>query len=103
MVSGKLGDGTGRHVRCLDRVGSDRHANVGEQVAGRTAQALLKMADEGGARHVAAPSELGKSPGKGRLVKEGGERGDVARICCERQQPVRRFRDFARQPERDRE
>src|SRR5260370_38601864 len=69
LVAGKPSDSSGRHVRCLQRVGSDRHANVSEQIAGGTAEALLKMANEGGARHVAAQRELGKSPGTGRLIE----------------------------------
>ncbi len=83
MVAGKRGDGAGRHVRCLEGVGSDRNTDVAEQIAGRTAETLLKMPNEGGARHVAALSELGKSPGTGRLVEERGERGREARIGCE--------------------
>src|SRR5271168_3744915 len=82
LVAGKLGDGAGRHVRCLERVGSDRHADISQQLAGRTAETLLKVTNEGGARHVAAPSELRKSPGTGRFVEEGDERGYEARIAC---------------------
>ena len=58
LVAGKLGDGAGRHARCLERVGSDRHADVSQQLGGRTAETLLKVTNEGGARHVAALSEL---------------------------------------------
>src|SRR5260370_32485215 len=80
LVASELGDGAGRHVRCLERVGSDRHANVGEQVAGRTAEALLKMANEGGARHVAALSKLGQGPSTRRLVEHVADRGCAPRI-----------------------
>src|SRR5271168_5137712 len=71
LVAGKLGDGAGRYVRCLEPVGSDRHADVSQQLAGRTAETLLKVTDECGARHVAAPSELGNAPGAGGLVEDG--------------------------------
>src|SRR6516164_9130990 len=38
LVAGKLGDGSGRHFRCVERVDSDRYANVSQQLAGRTAE-----------------------------------------------------------------
>src|SRR5215813_7402983 len=78
LVAGKLSDGAGRDVRRLERVGSDGHADVGQQFAGRTAETLLKVTNEGGPRDVAAPSELRKSPGAGGLVKESNERGHEA-------------------------
>jgi hypothetical protein len=84
LVSGELGDGAGRPFRCLKRFGSDRHANADEQVAGRTAEALFKVANKCGPRLVAALSKLGKGPSPGGLAKEGGERGDEPGICCER-------------------
>jgi hypothetical protein len=57
--------------------------DVAEQIAGRTAEALLRMPNEGGARHVAALSKLGKRPSTGRLVEVGGERGDEAWVSGE--------------------
>src|SRR5438105_9904167 len=82
LVAGKLSDSAGRHVQCLERVGGDRHADVSQQLAGRTAETLLKVTNEGGARHVAALRELGKGPGAGGLVEEGDERGHEAGISC---------------------
>jgi hypothetical protein len=55
----------------LSALGSDRHANVGQQVAGRTAQVLLKVANDG-ARHVATlSSSVSTTDGKFATIKAG--------------------------------
>jgi hypothetical protein len=43
LVASKFGHGAARHLRSLQRVGGDCHANVREQVAGGTAETLLEM------------------------------------------------------------
>jgi hypothetical protein len=64
LVAGKLGGGAGRHVRCLERVGSDRHADVSQQLGGETL-GLVGWHPEGGVAH---PERL-EQPGAEELAE----------------------------------